>query len=395
MRNLQSSGNPMRKRGALSEDVLADESDLEIREEAAGQVLVVVRGSLDFRTAKRIRERLTSGLSGRAINSLTIDMSAVGRGDTFGLVVLHELKEGDWALGIRAHVVGLHPELSRILSAFPADQGGALALEAPRPSVAEVIGQWSIRLVRGAREHVLFIRTVVQALGQAILRPRRMRWREVARVFEKAGVDALPVLSLVSGLFGINVALEGAQPLARFGAEIFTASIIGRSVVREMGPLLAAFVLAGRSGSAFAAELGTMKVNDELDALVTMGLDPVRFLVVQRVLASTLLAPLLAVYSIAVGTAAGVLIMGKLGFSPTVTWSVLSDWVTLKDILFGIAKSVIFGVAVASIGCERGLQTEYGAISVGASATRAVVGGIVLIVAVDAMFAVVAYAMKI
>jgi len=222
-----------------------------------------------------------------------------------------------------------------------------------------------------------------------------MRWREVARVFEKAGVDALPVLSLVSGLFGINVALEGAQPLAQFGAEIFTASIIGRTVVREMGPLLAAFVLAGRSGSAFAAELGTMKVNDELDALATMGLDPVRFLVVQRVLASTLLAPLLAVYSIAVGIAAGVLIMGKLGFSPTVTWSVLTDWVTLKDMLLGISKSVIFGAAVASIGCERGLQTENGASSVGASATRAVVGGIVLIVAVDAMFAVVAYAMKI
>jgi len=385
----------MRKRGSFGEEVLADGPDLEIREEVAGQVLVVVRGSLDFRTAKGIRERLTGRLSGRAINSLTIDMSAVGRGDTFGLVVLHELKEGDWALGIRARVVGLHPELSRILSAFPTDQGGGLALEAPHPSVAEVVGRWSIRLVRSAREHVHFIGAVVQALGQTILRPRRMRWREVARVFEKAGVDALPVLSLVSGLFGINVALEGAQPLAQFGAEIFTASIIGRTVVREMGPLLAAFVLAGRSGSAFAAELGTMKVNDELDALATMGLDPVRFLVVQRVLASTLLAPLLAVYSIAVGIAAGVLIMGKLGFSPTVTWSVLTDWVTLKDMLLGISKSVIFGAAVASIGCERGLQTENGASSVGASATRAVVGGIVLIVAVDAMFAVVAYAMKI
>ncbi len=385
----------MRKRGAFSEEVVADGSDLELREEAAGQVLVVVRGSLDFRTAKRIRERLTSGLSGRTINSLTIDMSAVGRGDTFGLVVLHEMKEGDWALGIQARVVGLHPELSRILAAFPTEQGSALALEAPRPGIAEMAGQWSIRLARSAREHVLFIGTVVQALGQAIVRPRRMRWREVARVFEKAGVDALPVLSLVSGLFGINVALEGAQPLAQFGAEIFTASIIGRTVVREMGPLLAAFVLAGRSGSAFAAELGTMKVNDELDALVTMGLDPVRFLVVQRVLASTLLAPLLAVYSIAVGTGAGILIMGKLGFSPAVSWSVLSDWVTLKDIFFGISKSVIFGVAVASIGCERGLQTEHGASSVGASATRAVVGGIVLIVAVDAMFAVVAFALKI
>jgi phospholipid/cholesterol/gamma-HCH transport system permease protein len=393
--NLQRPGSPLRKRGAFSEDVLVDGSDLEIQEEAGGQVLVVVRGRLDFRTAKGIRERLTSRFAGRAIGSLTIDMSAVGQGDTSGLVVLHELKEGDWAHGIRARIVGLHPELSRILSAFPADRGGGLAVEAPRPNVAEVVGQRSIRLVRGAREHVHFIGAVVQALGQAILRPRRMRWREVARVFEKAGVDALPVLSLVSGLFGINVALEGAQPLARFGAEIFTASIIGRTVVREMGPLLAAFVLAGRSGSAFAAELGTMKVNDELDALVTMGLDPVRFLVVQRVLASTLLAPLLAVYSIAVGIAAGVLIMGKLGFSPTVTWSVLTDWVTLKDVLLGISKSVIYGAAVAGIGCERGLQTENGASSVGASATRAVVGGIILIVAVDAMFAVVAYAMKI
>ena len=394
--DLHFGGSKMRRRGEVREDVEARESDLEIREEVPGQVLVVVRSPLDLRMAKGIRERLTSRFSGKAISSLTIDMSASERGDTFGLVVLHELKEGDWGLAIRAHVIGLHPELSRILSAFPSPpQASALALEPPRRTLAEVAGQWSIQLLRGAREHLVFIGAVAQALAHAILRPRRMRWREVARVFEKAGVDALPVLSLVSGLFGINVALEGAQPLARFGAEIFTASIIGRSVVREMGPLLAAFVLAGRSGSAFAAELGTMKVNDELDALATMGLDPVRFLVVQRVLASTLLAPLLAVYSIAVGIAAGVLIMGKLGFSPTVTWSVLTDWVTLKDMLLGISKSVIFGAAVASIGCERGLQTENGASSVGASATRAVVGGIVLIVAVDAMFAVVAYAMKI
>jgi phospholipid/cholesterol/gamma-HCH transport system permease protein len=345
--------------------------------------------------AKGMRERLMSRFSGRAISSLTIDMSASERGDTFGLVILHELKEGDWGLAIRAHVIGLHPELSRILSAFPSPpQASALALEPPRRTLAEVAGQWSIQLLRGAREHLLFIGAVAQALAHAILRPRRMRWREVARVFEKAGVDALPVLSLVSGLFGVSVALESAQPLARLGAQIYTASVIGRAVVRELGPLLAAMVLAGRSGSAFAAELGTMKVNDELNALITMGLDPIRFLVVQRVLASTLLAPLAAVYAIAVGIGGGVVAMGRLGFSPAVTWSVMSDWVTVPDVLFAIGKSVIFGAAVAGIGCERGLQTQHGASAVGASATRAVVGGIVLIIAVDSVFAVAAYALN-
>jgi phospholipid/cholesterol/gamma-HCH transport system permease protein len=376
------------------EDVSGHGSDLDIREEAAGQVLVAVRSPLNFRTAKRLRDQLTNRFSGSAIASLTIDMSTTERGDTFGLVVLHELQEGNWALGTRARIVGLHPQLSRILSAFPSsERASALAVAARRRSIAEAAGEWTLRLAGGARDHVVFLGSVVQALAQAILRPRRMRWREIARVFEKAGVNALPVVSVVSALFGVNVAIEGAQPLARFGAEIFTASVIGRAVVREMGPLLAAFVLAGRSGSAFAAELGTMKVNEELDAMATMGLDPVRFFVLQRVIASTLLTPLLAVYSIAVGIAGGMLVMVKLGFSPKVTWSVLTDWLTLPDLLFGVAKSVIFGAAIAAIGCERGLQARHGASAVGASATRAVVGAIVLIIAVDSIFAMAAYAL--
>jgi phospholipid/cholesterol/gamma-HCH transport system permease protein len=383
------------QRRALRDDVAPQASAPEFREDEAGQIFVVMRGALDFRAAAALRERLTRRFSGRVVRPLTIDMGAVERGDTLGMVVLHEMREGRWALGIRAQVVGLRPELRRIASTFPrVERGSAVAPAAPRRRLVETAGRWSIELVRAAREHVAFVGAVVEALTHAIRRPRTMRWREVARAFEKAGVDALPVVSLVSGLLGVSLALEAAPPLARFGAQIFTATAVGRGVLREMGPLITAIVLAGRSGSAFAAELGTMKVNDELDALSVMGLDPVRFLVVQRVVAGTLLSPLLASYASAVAIVGGLLAMRALGFAPALTWSVLVDSVTTGDALLGIAKSVAFGAAVAAIGCERGLQTKHGPSAVGLSATRAVVGGVVLVVAFDAAAAVVAYAMN-
>jgi len=189
------------------------------------------------------------------------------------------------------------------------------------------------------------------------------------------------------------IAFESAQPLAQFGAQIYVANMIGLVMVRELGPLLAAILLAGRSGSAFAAEIGTMKVNEELNALETLGLDPIRFLVVQRITAGILLTPLLTFYATFMGVAGGVLVTLGLGFPLTLIYHQLVSSVHLSDVALGAAKGVVFGLIVSAVGCLRGLQTQQGPSAVGISTTRAVVTSILLIVIADAIFSIIFFSL--
>jgi phospholipid/cholesterol/gamma-HCH transport system permease protein len=213
-------------------------------------------------------------------------------------------------------------------------------------------------------------------------------------VFETAGANAVPIVSLVSILVGLIIAFESTQTLAKFGAQIYVVNMIGIIMVRELGPLLAAVLLAGRSGSAFAAEIGTMKVNEELDALQTLGLDPIRFLVVQRMMAAVLLTPLLAIYATFLGVTGGVLVAFSLGFKWSLIFHQLTVSLKVSDIIFGLSKGVAFGVIVSAVGCLRGLQTQEGPSAVGVSTTRAVVTSIVLIVMADAVFSVLFFVLK-
>jgi phospholipid/cholesterol/gamma-HCH transport system permease protein len=194
---------------------------------------------------------------------------------------------------------------------------------------------------------------------------------------------------------GMILAFQSAVPMKRFGAEIFVADLIGLAMLRELGPLLTAILLAGRSGAAFAAEIGTMRVNQEVDALTTMGLDPVRFLVTPRLIAALLMTPLLTVFAGLIGLVGGAVTMTSFSI-PVVTFLKQVDGaVNLDDFLAGFVKSFVFAVLVAGIGCLRGLQTEAGASAVGDSATRAVVSGIILLVVVDGVFALIYYLLDI
>jgi phospholipid/cholesterol/gamma-HCH transport system permease protein len=222
-----------------------------------------------------------------------------------------------------------------------------------------------------------------------------VRWRDVWRIAEKAGVDALPIVALISFLLGMILAFQSAVPMKRFGAEIFVADLIGLSMLRELGPLMTAILLAGRSGAAFAAEIGTMRVNQEVDALTTMGLDPVRFLVTPRIIAALMMTPLLVLFANVVGLVGGALTMTTFSI-PFVTFIKEVDTaVTMNDFLAGFVKSFVFAILIAGIGCLRGLQTRAGASAVGDSATRAVVSGIILLVVVDGMFALAYYVLDI
>jgi phospholipid/cholesterol/gamma-HCH transport system permease protein len=368
---------------------------VELLEGAHGAAVVVLRGDLDIETAARVRRELIAHLAGRSLTSFEIDALGIERGDMSGMVILHELRSGAFTQGVRGRVVGLRPELEKLLVAFPSDET-LRRIEAgpPRVGVAEEVGVATLSVLRDARTQVTFLGSVTLALADAVRRPRRTRFAELVRVFDTAGANALPLVTLVSVLTGFVIAFESVEPLAKFGAQIFIADTIGIGMARELGPIMTAIVLAGRSGTAFAAELGTMKINDELAALETMGLDPIRFLVVQRIAATTALTPILTAYSIAAGIAGGAIVMRTIGFTPAAIRNELMSAIQASDVAFGIGKSLVFGALVGAVGCLRGLETGEGESEVGRSATRAVVASIVLIILVDALFSVLAYVLR-
>ena len=232
-------------------------------------------------------------------------------------------------------------------------------------------------------------------LLRALRHPREIRFRDAVAVADAAGLGATPIMVGVGFLLGLILAFQGAIPMQRFAAEIFVADLIGLSMLRELGPLMASVLLTARSGSAFAAEIGTMKVNEEIDALSTMGIEPVRFLVIPRVLAAVAVVPALATLTSLAGLVGGGVVYLSLGFPAVTYMNRIVDMVSGTDVLGGLVKAMVFGVIVAAIGCLRGLQTGKGAQAVGASTTSSVVSGIVAIAIADGIFAVVFYVLGI
>jgi len=362
---------------------------LDIREEPGARARVVLRGALDVTSAPALRDAIDArAAADPRPRALDIDASGLERVDHAGAAVLQELARGGVTPGVETRLVAFTPQLERLFLHFPtlpAAQPPAVRPATVRRDV-EALGALALALGRAARERVEFVGELARAAAGAVA-AHRLRLREIARIFVRAGVNALPIVLLVSFLTGLVIALESAGPFARYGAQILIADTIGLAMTRELGPLMTAVVLSGRSGSAFAAELGTMKVNEELDALATMGLDPVRFLVVQRVIAGTLLTPLLTAYAMAAGIAGGVLVMRGLGFSTPAIWEELVSGVKVSDLAFGLAKGVVFGATIAGVGCHRGIRTALGPTAVGDAATRAVVTALVLVTVLDSVFA--------
>ena len=361
----------------------------ELRREPDRTVLAL-SGALVLETVAAARREVEVLLRTTPAATLMVDASGVDRGDMSGMSLLYELAQGRLTRGKRADLTGLKPELQTLLAELPSPEAIA-SLETPRGrrSMWEQVGAETLAVLRDLRDQLAFVGGSVQGFAAALRRPRILRWPEVAVILEKAGVNAVPIVSLISLLTGVIIAYQVAQPLAMFGAKSFTADIIGIVMIREFSPIFTAIVLAGRSGSAFAAEIGTMKVNEELDALTTMGIQPMRFLVMQRILAGTLLMPVLTAFSMLSGVFGGVIVMRGMGFPLAQIWSHLANSVRDSDVIVGTLKATVFGAIVSGVGCLRGMQTKEGPSAVGDSATRAVVAGILMIIVVDAVFAVV------
>ncbi len=363
----------------------------EIVPEGPDKVRLRLSGPLDAETVSRFWKPLQRRLGRLLFRSLQIEATEVTRWDSAGIAFLQILRcQAEARLKAEVQIEGLPREWESTWNppAAPGPKEGAPG--ETDAGMIGTIGQTAVEEVALAGDAVAFVGRLTRGLGAAFC-PRIFRPREFLRVFESAGVDALPIVSLISFLIGLVIAFESSRPLATFGAQIFIANMIGLLMTREMGPIMTAILLAGRSGSAFAAELGTMKVNEELDALKTMGIDPVRFLVIQRVIAGIVVTPLLTIYSMFVGVLGGVLVMVALGYPLEAVYHQMGSAVRIEDILIGVVKGAVFGLLIAASGCFLGLRTRQGPAAVGASATGAVVTGILLIIVADALFSVLLY----
>ncbi len=369
---------------------------VEVDRQPDARALLRLAGALDVSSTAQVRREVEEKLAEAGVSALEVDGSGIERGDMSGMSLLYELAEGRVVPGVRATIRGLRPEFQTLLSAFPSAEAFA-SVEAPPPrrGFLEQVGAATASVFADLREQLAFLGGVVLGYLAVLRHPRAMRWREVGVVFEKAGVNALPIVSLISFLMGLVIAFEAAQPLEMFGAQIFIANMIGLVMVREFSPIFTAIIFAGRSGSAFAAEIGTMKVNEELNALETMGLDPLRFLVIQRVFAGTMLMPVLAAYSMVWGVLGGIVVMMTMGFPFAQIWTQLVGALGVWDVIVGISKSFVFGAIIAGLGCLRGMQTKEGPNAVGDSTTRAVVAGILMIILVDAVYSVLTYVLHV
>jgi len=363
-------------------------AQLEIQEQAGG-LCFLLKGRLDCDTTGAVWRRAFEALPASGSRKLTVDASGVEYCDGAGIGLLVELRRRG---GPQAEIRGLSEQFRPLLEFFPADQAGPATPKKPSPSLAEQTGQATMSLLRDVHRQVSFIGELLLVMGRVLLRPREIRWADAIRIAEEVGVNALPIISLMGFLIGLILAFQAAAQLKMMGAEVFVADLVAVSVIRELGPLMTAILLAGRSGSAFAAELGTMKVNEEVDALTTMGLAPVRFLVVPRVLAGILMAPLLTIYFDLIALGGGALVVSTFGH-PLVTFvqhvrNALSPTICVT----GTVKAFAFGIVIAGIGCQRGLETGTGAVAVGLSTTRSVVAGIILTILIDGLFAGIYYA---
>jgi phospholipid/cholesterol/gamma-HCH transport system permease protein len=365
---------------------------IEIETSETGQAKMVIQGRLDITSCGMLWKKAKPFLDSSRPKSLTVDAGGVEYCDGAGAGFLFNLREAQTQHQGTFDLVGLNAQVNQLLDMF--DPG------APAPSQAKDgllrqgvvdIGSGVMAILSDMKTLIAFTGELAVALGSVLLRPHRLRWKDAFLVMERAGCNAVGIVFVVSFLFGLILAFQSAIPLKQFGAQIFVVNILGIAVTRELGPLMTAIILAGRTGSAFAAELGTMKVNEELNALDTMGLEPVQFLIAPRIVAAVAMVPLLVILADFAAIAGGGLVMRSMGYTWVALANQLQDAVSLGDVFGGLFKSLFFGLLVAAIGCLRGLETANGAQAVGVSATRAVVSGIFLILLADTVFSVMFY----
>jgi phospholipid/cholesterol/gamma-HCH transport system permease protein len=366
---------------------------LELQPGAEGRLTLVLKGPWQLRERLPQYAAVEQEIAARTPSRLTFDTAAMQAWDT-GLLTFLTAVEGMCAKqGLEIDRSGLPEGVRKLLALAEAvpEREGARAGEVDE-SLLERVGMATLSQKESLSEMLRFVGEVTVACGRFVRGRARYRRSDLFLLVQQAGAEALPIVTLISFLVGLILAFVGAVQLTQFGATIYVADLVGIAMVREMGAMMTAIVMAGRTGASYAAQLGSMKVNKEIDALATMGVSPLEFLVLPRMLALFVMMPLLCLYADLVGILGGAAVgVGMLDLSAITYYRETAAAVTMTDLVGGIFKASVYGVLIAISGCLRGMQSGSSSSAVGDATTSAVVTSIVFIISACGVFAVVFY----
>jgi len=367
---------------------------LKVESEAGGGLRIILGGSVTLRDTQGWLDRMEGLVGKHRPQRLTVDLGGVSLMDSAGVLGLLLLEQRLKKSGIPMTAASPSEQIRKIMELIDREGIERPPLRSPKSpeGILETIGEAWVLLWRDFIQVMTFLGDLIAALTHLLGHPRDVRWDDVLFYVRRAGAEGLPIVGLISLLIGFIIAFMSSLQLKMFGANVYVASLVALAIVRELGPIMTAILVAGRSASAFAAEIGSMRVDDEVDALKTMGYEPIRFLAVPKLLATVAVLPLLTLYADVFGIAGG-LIVGVTGLDLT-PYTYLQEsqrTITLFQLLASLVKAVVFAFVIAWIGCQRGFQVRGGVEEVGAATTSAVVTSILLIVIVDSVFAIALY----
>ncbi|MFC1883222.1 MlaE family lipid ABC transporter permease subunit [Thermodesulfobacteriota bacterium] len=360
----------------------------------AGKSGVTVQffNGLDSSNASIILKELTPLLKSSAPVKLTADLSKVTYMDDMGALVMIELRRMAARGGGNFNLKHVSEKIHDTLSSLNFDSLGL-----PQPTKKEVppgllirLGDSILRPLPEIKYLISFIGSICLALIYVLRHPRTLRVDDTLKCMKETGVEALPIVGVISFLLGLIMAFMSSVQLQQFGANIYVASLVSLSMTRELGPIMTAIIVAGRSGSAFAAEIGSMQISEEVDALFTMGFDPTRFLVVPKIIASIIVVPFLTLFSDVFAILGGLLVgITMLDLTTNAYMVQTVKTLSLFDVFLGFFKSGVFAFLIAWVGCLKGFRVRGGSVAVGQATTSAVVSSIFLIILFDSIFSVI------
>ncbi len=342
--------------------------------------------SINSKVISDLWEQVNEVITSNPNKKIVFDASKLNSIDISGIAFLSDLKMLQKKSDTNISIVGLKPNLDELIPKSRMEK--CTQYSERKDSFFEHIGIMTKGMLIYIGLIVTFVKECFLVVDIGFRVRKSINWPTVSGIASRAGADAVPIILLIGFLMGVIIAFEIGLVAKQFGAVLFVADGIGISMFRELGPLMTAIVFAGRTGAAFAAEIGTQKVNEEVNALQTFGISPVEFLVIPRIYASIIVLPLLTILADVIGVFGGALVLLKFDISFIQYYNQLLGALSWWDIMFGLIKATTFGFIIAVIGCERGLSTGEGSISVGLSATKAVVSSIIWIVVIDGFFTV-------
>jgi len=362
---------------------------------SSDQLLITFSGRLDMDSVADLWPKTFASLKQYQPKIITLDLKAVDYCDGAGIALLLAIEKHQTTNQHSCKIINLRPDLQKLLAHIEAQPDKVELEYHSTENLPEHLGHITVDILSDIKNNIEFLGILTAQLFVVLLQPKKLRWHDFWRVMEDTGPKALPIIALIGFLIGLISTFQAAPSFGEFGAQIYIINLVGLGLVREMGPLLTAVLLSGRTASSFAAEIGTMKINQEIDALKTMGLNSVRFLVVPRILATMIITPLLEAFLIIFGLFGCFLVMNSLGYTYDAFLHQLYQSITPRDCLGGLMKVFAFGWVIAGVGCLHGLKTRFGAQAVGGSTTQAVVSSLIMLVVVDGIFAIIYYVLDI